>query len=296
MFRMPIIIPRKPNSDITNPHGYIYITTNLVNNKKYLGKHSKQKLDKHYLGSGIAIMEAVQKYGRNNFISEPIEWCDSPEKLDERELWWTQFLEVVKSDQYYNEIEGGTGYQGGELHPFYGGKNHPFYGKRLSPEHVEHMSCSLTGRKLSEEHKRHISEGLKGKMSGENNPMYGYKWSNEQKLKWKEERTGTGNPFYGKHHSEKTKELIRNNLPDQRGENNSNYGHKWSEKQRANNNTARPVVQLTMSYEFVAEYPYIRAAKGFNGGYIGQCCRGKKDSYKGYRWMFKEDYEKFIQK
>lgn len=48
---------------------------------------------------------------------------------------------------------------------------------------------------LSEEHKRKISETLKGKMSGENNPMFGYEFSEEQLLKkseisknlWKDE-------------------------------------------------------------------------------------------------------------
>ncbi len=293
--RKSIVIPRKPKPDIPDPYGYIYVTTNLMNRKKYIGKHYYKSVNTDYLGSGRELIKALKKYDRNNFISEPIEWVKSAKALDEREYWWTQYLEVVKDVNYYNEIEGGTGYHGGKLHPFYGGENHPFKGRKMTPEHKKHIIQSLTGRKLSEEHKQNISKGLIGKMAGSNNPMYGKTFSEEQKAKWSVERSKEGNPFYGKHHTEDTKKLIRDHLPDQSRQNNPNYGHKWSEEKRANNNTARPVVQLTLDKEFIAEYPYMRAAKGFDGASIGQCCRGKKTSYKGYLWMFKEDYEKLIQ-
>lgn len=44
--------------------------------------------------------------------------------------------------------------------------------------------------------------------------------------------SGSNNPFYGKHHTEETKQKIRDNLPDQSGEKNPNYGHKWSEEKK----------------------------------------------------------------
>jgi hypothetical protein len=42
----------------------IYITTNLINNKKYIGadKNNNPK----YLGSGLIIKLAIKKYGKNN--------------------------------------------------------------------------------------------------------------------------------------------------------------------------------------------------------------------------------------
>lgn len=45
---------------------------------------------------------------------------------------------------------------------------------------------------------------------------------------------GEKNPFYGRHHSNETKQKIRDNKPDQSGENNGNYGNKWSEGQKQN--------------------------------------------------------------
>ena len=40
---------------------YIYLTTNLINNKKYIGMHHGE-LNDDYLGSGNSITEAIKKY------------------------------------------------------------------------------------------------------------------------------------------------------------------------------------------------------------------------------------------
>lgn len=44
-------------------YGYIYITTNLTNNKKYIGKHASSKFDENYKGSGKRLWNAINKYG-----------------------------------------------------------------------------------------------------------------------------------------------------------------------------------------------------------------------------------------
>jgi len=43
----------------------IYKTTNLINNKIYVGKHNTSAND-GYLGSGKLIKQAVKKYGKEN--------------------------------------------------------------------------------------------------------------------------------------------------------------------------------------------------------------------------------------
>ncbi len=45
---------------------YIYLTTNIINDKKYIGQHRSDKYDKDYLGSGILLSKAVRKYGRKH--------------------------------------------------------------------------------------------------------------------------------------------------------------------------------------------------------------------------------------
>lgn len=48
----------------------VYLTTNLVNNKIYIGVHSTYDLNDDYLGSGFALKKAINKYGKEKFKRE----------------------------------------------------------------------------------------------------------------------------------------------------------------------------------------------------------------------------------
>ena len=45
---------------------FVYLTTNLINGKRYVGSH-KGSINDYYLGSGNIINEAISKYGKKNF-------------------------------------------------------------------------------------------------------------------------------------------------------------------------------------------------------------------------------------
>ena len=57
--------------------GYVYITTNLINNKKYIGLKTSDVFVPNYFGSGKIIKKAINKYGKNNFSVEILEECKS---------------------------------------------------------------------------------------------------------------------------------------------------------------------------------------------------------------------------
>ena len=89
-------------------YGYIYITTNLINGKKYIGRRkSKEFLKEGYLGSGVHLKNAIKKYGKENFKVELIEECDNWYQLVFRETYHIVKHDAVDSDMYYNVSYGG---------------------------------------------------------------------------------------------------------------------------------------------------------------------------------------------
>ena len=90
---------------------YIYLTTNLINGKQYIGQH-KGKINDSYLGSGKDIIQAIQKYGKQNFSKEILKVCESREDADFWEKYYIDLYDAVNNKNFYNLQEGGTGGDG----------------------------------------------------------------------------------------------------------------------------------------------------------------------------------------
>lgn len=141
-------------------YGYIYETTNLINGKKYIGKHvSKTFVGKKYLGSGIYLKRAVNKYGKENFRVRLIEECNNENELNEREMYWIEKLNCIKSNRYYNIGAGGIG-RNNSVNKLSKSENYinPFYGKHHTLEQRAKWSKERKGKKLSLEHRKKLSE------------------------------------------------------------------------------------------------------------------------------------------
>ncbi|MFQ7075314.1 MAG: GIY-YIG nuclease family protein [Clostridia bacterium] len=87
---------------------YVYEITNNINGKKYIGKRkcSCNIEDDCYMGSGAALTLAKKKYGGHNFSKKIIEVCNTEDEAYLREAYWINYFDAVKSDDYYNLIEG----------------------------------------------------------------------------------------------------------------------------------------------------------------------------------------------
>lgn len=90
-------------------YGYVYITTNLVNNKKYIGQHTSEKFDSKYHGSGVILLKAIKKYGVENFSTEILTRCDNRKELDKQEIYYIDKYNAVEDKNYYNTSFGGIG-------------------------------------------------------------------------------------------------------------------------------------------------------------------------------------------
>lgn len=138
-------------------YGYVYKGINLINNKIYIGQHKAQIFDESYFGSGTLWKRAINKYGLENIKIEIIEWCESREKLNEREAYWIKILNSQNKKIGYN-ISGSDS----APHSMPGEKN-PMYGKKHSQETKNKISEKAKNRVMSEKTKQKISNSLKGK-------------------------------------------------------------------------------------------------------------------------------------
>ena len=64
----------------------VYKTTCLINTKIYIGIHQQETLDfDGYLGSGLLLNRAVEKYGRDNFLRETLFVCHTLKECRDKE-------------------------------------------------------------------------------------------------------------------------------------------------------------------------------------------------------------------
>jgi len=102
---------------------FIYKITNLLNNRKYIGKkqlwvkkrktikgQKRKKVElvpsdyEKYWGSSKELLDDIEKYGINNFKREVLEIVGSKWEASYVELWYQMNENVIFSDDYYNGI------------------------------------------------------------------------------------------------------------------------------------------------------------------------------------------------
>ena len=105
--------------------GFVYIITNLTNNKKYIGKKhfwTRQKdrktgrrktLEsdwKNYFGSCDELNEDVKTLGKEHFLREILYLCPHKKSMSYYETYEQFKRNVLLSEDYYNTNIGGTFY------------------------------------------------------------------------------------------------------------------------------------------------------------------------------------------
>jgi len=153
-------------------YNYVYITTNLLNNKQYVGDHSTNKLNDHYLGSGKLLYYSIKKYGKQNFKKEILEYFPTKKQsFDAQEKWITKY--DTCQNGYNISPLGGMGVVGCHseetkkiMSVKAKARPSPNKGKTFSDEHRKHIGESRKGKLHSEESKRKISKGGIGKRKG----------------------------------------------------------------------------------------------------------------------------------
>ena len=204
-------------------YGYIYKTTNLVNNKIYIGQHKGDDFDHNYYGSGINLKKAINKYGISNFNCELLEFCCDKISLNDREKYWISFYESFKPSIGYNVSPGG---EGGNTLQYLDEKHKKSRAIKISTSLKGHKLSDITRKKISESHKRlwkenyeelcmknkkvrqrddvrkAISDAQKERYN--NNPQLNIDLSNRLKDNWNSE------DYRNKQHSTRSSEAYKN--------------------------------------------------------------------------------------
>ena len=142
------------------PYGFIYLTTNLLNGKKYLGQaRYRENLSKNYLGSGNEIRAAIKKYGCKVFSRETVFEAFTFDDLNWAEVFFIAEANAVKSRQWYNISPGGRASLG-----FVGKKHSAERNKVLSEqmlaEHPRATEVIINGETYNSIHKAWKATGF----------------------------------------------------------------------------------------------------------------------------------------
>lgn len=250
----------------------VYAIKNNENSKMYIGstvdfpKRKREHLNslrnnKHH---SIHLQKSWNKYGENAFVFIILEEVKDVNALRIIEREWIDKVNSLKSNFGYNVSESTLNFSAsGENHPLFrkdrNKLGHVNYWKgKTIPEHIR-----LKMRKpRSEEAKQNMSINH-ADVNGENNPMYGKKFTEEHKKKISKsligKMVGSKNPMYGRKRS---------------GENAGNR---------------KKVLQLSLDGEILNEFINITEASKETGAirqHISKCCKGERKQTGGYKWVY----------
>ena len=209
------------------PIGFVYLTTNIINGKIYVGQHilsDNKKWNATYLGSGTLIEKAIKKYGRENFKRKILKVCFNINQLNGYETYYTlKYNPKLDRKIGYNQIIGPSKVCGNKNPANYPSvrkkmievnrktTSDPEYRKRQSEimkEYYKTHKPTFLGRKHSEESKKK----MRLKALGRPAPNKGKPMSEEQKIKqsiaMKGKFSRENNPNFGRKHSEESKKKM----------------------------------------------------------------------------------------
>lgn len=163
----------------------IYKTTNLFNNRYYIGVHQTDDINDKYLGSGKILKESIKKYGRENFKRDILFIFNTIEEAYEKEKELVND-DFILDDSTYNLVGGGSISISFKRKNILSGDKHPMWGKKTTKESNEKRSKTLSiTNQLPEVKERRINGGkvasLKRKLNGYSSPMKGKNLTDEDK-------------------------------------------------------------------------------------------------------------------
>ena len=170
-------------------YGYVYMFTNRINGKKYIGQHKSEEIDQSYFGSGYIFKEAREKYGLDNFKFDILAICKNQNEMDNAErhfigFTYYSFADIDNDSRGYNIASGGNG-------------GNPLYAKTNEEKRLIREKIKETWKNKPQDIKDKIAKSCSDRFKGV--------------PKTSEENEKNRQAHLGKHCSEETKRRISEN-------------------------------------------------------------------------------------
>jgi group I intron endonuclease len=234
----------------------VYITENLINGKKYIGKDSKN--NSKYLGSGKLLLEDIKIYGRENFKKTIIEYCDNDENLSIKESFWIREYNALESNEFYNLVDFSAGWNLEKL----GKEKYDYVSNKISNSLINHPKPWLS---KNQPRKDKLSNANKGKPKPQG---FG---ENISKIKLSQNIIMT----------QETKDKISK----------AKIGHSCFQTKSFKEKHFKPINQLDKSGNLIKSFKSIEEASNsnikFKRSNISCCLTGFSKSAYGYKWEYK---------
>jgi group I intron endonuclease len=165
---------------------FVYLTTNKINGKQYVGSHTTRNLNDGYLGSGRPYLQnAFKKYGIENFERKILKECKTIKEARLLEEQYINEYNTLVPNGYNISPTGGTNE--------YGGKHSLESRRKIS----ESLKGKFKGRKFTDEWRKKLSEAKKD-FKPWNVGKAPYEWTDEMKETKRKNSIGEKNNMYGK--------------------------------------------------------------------------------------------------
>lgn len=154
---------------------YVYLTTNIVNGKQYIGDHSSNFLTDSYIGSGRPLFKnALQLHGKENFTKKILEYFLTKEDAFIAQEKYIKEYNTLSPNGYNISPFGGNKFKGslnestkklmstaksGDKNPMFG-KSPSNKGKSMTDEQILKMKRHI----FSDEHKQNLKLSHQGKI------------------------------------------------------------------------------------------------------------------------------------
>jgi len=255
-----------------NVYGRVYVITNLLNGKRYVGQTTKtlrERFLKHkHKKVDTLIHKAIKEFGEKNFTIEELDIGYSREELHEKEIFYIRQLNTFEPNGYNLTVggQGVKGYKFSEEERRRLSNSHKGY---VMPQEQKDKISKSNKKPKTKQHAENISKGLKEYYK--QNPI-----SEEARKRMSEARKGI-------RHTEETKEKISK----------ANKGRKMGEEEYKNYRIRTEAkMRKVRNVETGEEFTNVNvASKQFDNPKLAKqgirrVCRGERKTYLGCRWEY----------